>query len=62
MSDQAKNIAKATINPCFGALCKIEPMNSPLIPPFEENKIFPEEIDNVNSFMKESTNDLNIAN
>jgi hypothetical protein len=48
MSEQAKMIAKQTINPCYGIACN----GIPGLMPFEENKIFPEEIDSIKSFGK----------
>ena len=54
MSEDAKFIAKATISNCFGRNCKVNgmPLNPPsfMLPP--ENKIFPQEIENANDYLK----------
>lgn len=54
MSEDAKFIAKSTFNNCFGRNCKVNglPLNSPsfMLPP--ENKIFPQEIENANEYLK----------
>jgi hypothetical protein len=53
MSEKAKFVAKQTLSPCYGNGCMPGMMNLPLLPPYSENKIFPEEVENVNSYLKE---------
>ena len=49
MSEQAKIIAKQGLNPCNGATCRPDLVISPYL----ENKIFPEEVENVNKYLKQ---------
>jgi hypothetical protein len=61
MSEDAKFIAKATINNCFGSNCRVNgmPLNPPsfMLPP--ENKIFPQEIDNAGEYLKNLNDSYN---
>ena len=49
MSEKAKMVAKQTLNPCYGNGCMPSLLTPPLLPPYSENKIFPEEVENVNN-------------
>jgi hypothetical protein len=53
MSEKAKMVAKQTLNPCYGNGCMPSLLTPPLLPPYSENKIFPEEVENVNNYLKE---------
>ena len=54
MSEDAKFIAKSSVSNCYGGNCEVDgmPLNPPsfMLPP--ENKIFPQEVENANDFLK----------
>lgn len=65
MSEQAKMVAKSTIFPCYGVSCR----NQNSDPTFGigegiegMNKFFPEEIDNAEQFVRDSSVDNTATN
>jgi|LauGreDrversion4_2_1035121.scaffolds.fasta_scaffold6452004_1 hypothetical protein len=53
MSENAKNIAKLTLSPCYGSACaQYDPTYNP---PYADTKIFPQEVDNVKDYIKEAS-------
>ncbi len=62
MSEEAKLIAKQTITPCFSANCNPNRNLNNFIPgvnlnsPYDEDKIFPDEIDSVSTYIKDNGN------
>jgi hypothetical protein len=56
-------IAKSTINPCYGIACKFGSNDMMMNMGWNgENKIFPEEIENANSYAKEAASGLSATN
>jgi hypothetical protein len=50
LSDQAKLIAKQTFTPCYGISCPNNDISMMMnFPSLDENKVFPEEVENVNA-------------
>jgi hypothetical protein len=53
MSENAKQIAKMTLSPCYGVACQsFDPTYNP---PYADTKIFPQEVENVQDYLKEAT-------
>lgn len=58
MSENAKQIAKMTISPCYGTACpQFDPSYNP---PYADTKIFPQEVENVKDYLNEATISSNI--